>query len=306
MARPSAAEEAILLASDNATVADCLVKRGEAVGGSRFWDSISEEAEAALLERNDRLVNLRLAEYCFHPSTAQALFHRQPDDWAIRSLVLSNRQIAYSSAISGFPECLFDSGDTLRAYLFNITYDDASVLFANPTIDDRFLENVLALGDYWQAMREEARRYALRSLAFNPKMQAKPSLAEHPDDWYTARTLLGAAWRLVITLDANNYNAFDLAHLYENLAPDCNKGEGILEALPKWVPQNEEERERESKDNERGALSRYQSVRRAASAMLLHAREVKQEQLLDSEDVAIRCGAYVAGKFAPDEMKNVV
>ena len=61
VARPSKAEEAILLASDNATAADYLVKRGEAKAG-RFWDSISEETEAALLARNDRLINLRLAE----------------------------------------------------------------------------------------------------------------------------------------------------------------------------------------------------------------------------------------------------
>ncbi|MFA5990378.1 MAG: hypothetical protein WC803_12350 [Sphingomonas sp.] len=78
MARPSAAEEAILLASDNATIANYLVKRGEAEKG-RYWD-IAEKTEAALLSRNDRLVDLRLAEYCFYAATASALFHRDPTD----------------------------------------------------------------------------------------------------------------------------------------------------------------------------------------------------------------------------------
>ncbi len=156
MARPSKAEEEILLASDNATAADYLVKRGEAKAG-RFWDSISEETEAALLARNDRLINLRLAEYCLYPATAQALFQRDPSDWALRSLVLSNQKIAQGLLLESFPECLFGSVEALRAYLSSITPDDASVLFANPTIDDRFLEEVLRLGDCWHAMPERAR-----------------------------------------------------------------------------------------------------------------------------------------------------
>ncbi|WP_374543692.1 hypothetical protein [Sphingorhabdus sp.] len=109
MARPSKAEEAILLASDNAAVADYLVKRGEAETG-RFWDSISEETEGALLERNDRLVNLRLAEYCLYPATANTLFHHDPTDWALRSLVLSNQKIAQGLILNSFPECLSTPG----------------------------------------------------------------------------------------------------------------------------------------------------------------------------------------------------
>ncbi|MFA5990233.1 MAG: hypothetical protein WC803_11600 [Sphingomonas sp.] len=228
-------------------------------------------------------------------------------------MVLSNQKIA-EGARESFPiglfgsdeEGLFNNDEGLRAYLAAITYDDARVLFANPTIDDHFLENVLALGDYWQAMPERARRFALRSMARNPRLQTKPSLEFLPDGSYKARRLLGTAWRLVIALDANNYNAYDLSHLYENLAPECITGEGILEALPKWIPQNETERESESKDNQGGQLSSYQSIRQAASAMLLHARHLKQEHLLASEDNAIRCGAYLAGRFSPEEMNRAI
>lgn len=307
VARPSKAEEAILLASDNITVAEYLVRRGE-TATSRLWDSISEEAEAALLERNDRLVNLRLAEYCLYPATAQALFRRDQTDWPLRSLVLSNQKIAQGLLLNSFPECLFGSVEALRTYLSRITPDEASVLFANPAIDDRFLEEVLRLGDYWQVMPERARLVALSSLGDNPKLQKPVDSGDHVDGWgwHMAGKPFHAAWRLVIALDVNTDNARHLSHLYERLAPYCLEHDGILDALQKWIPQNDVEREVESKDNDRGNLSSYQSIRRAAASMLLQGSHLRQEQLLDSGDNAIRCGAYISGRFTPDEMKNAI
>lgn len=306
MARLNKAEEAILLASDNSAVADCLVQRGEEENG-RFWDSISEDTEAALLERGDRLIDLRLAEYCFYPATAYALFHRDPNDWALRSLVLSNRKIAGQS-FNSFPECVFGSDAKLRAYLAGITPDDVSVLFANPTIDDGFLENVLGLGDYWQAMPERARLVALSSLASNPKLQRPVDTADYLDGWgwHMVGKPFHAAWRLVIALDANADNARHLSHLYDHLAPYCLEREGILDALQKWIPQNDAEREEQDNENERSSLSPYQNIRRAAAAMLLQSNELNQENLLKSDDNAVRCGAYSSGKFTTDEMKSAI
>ena len=305
MARSSQAEEAILLASDNAAAADYLIKRGEAATG-RFWDPISEETEAALFERNDRLVNLRLAEYCLYPATACALFHRDPSDWPLRSLLLSNQKIA--GGFESFPECLFGSDDGLRAYLAGITPDDVNVLFSNPTIDVSFLEDVLRLGDHWKAMPERARLVAISSLANNPKLHKPVNTADHTDgwDWYMAQKPFNAAWHLLIALEVNAENARHLSRLYDRLAPYCPKRDGIFDALPRWVPQNDDERERERKDNESGWLSSYQSIRRAAAAMLLQGSELKQEYLLNSEDSSVRCGAYLAGKFTSEEMKSAI
>lgn len=302
MARPTGAEEAILLASDNAAVADYLAKRGEAET-NRFRDSISQEGEAALLERNDRLIDLRLAEYCHYPATARALFHRDPTDWALRSLVLSNQKIIFAS----FPECLFGSVDALRGYLSSVTNDEVSVLFANPAIDDNFLGDLLELDSHWQAMPEQARLVALRVLAYNPKLQ---KLVTYDDDsgWaeYVAQKPFNAAWRLVITLDANDDTAECLSRLYDRLAPECFHKTGIISALTKWIPQNVAELEDEAKDNKKGKLSSYQSIRRATAAMLLKNYHLKQEKLLESGDSAIRSGAYAAGSFTPEEIKSAI
>lgn len=307
MARYMAAEEAILLASDNAAVADYLVRRGESKNG-RFSDNISEETEAALLERNDRLVDLRLAEYCFYSSTATALLHRDPNDWALRSLVLSNQKIAPLLILRSFPECLFGNDEGLREYLSGISPDDAVVLFSNPTIGDRFLEEVLGLGDCWHAMPERTRLFALSGLADNPKLQKAVDDEDHDDGWgwHMAGKPFNAAWRLVIALDANEANARHLSRLYDRLARYCLESDGILDALPKWIPQSDAERDLERKDNKLGYLSSYQTIRRAAAAMLLSEHELEQGRLLDSDDSAIRCGAYLVARFTPAEMESAI
>ena len=143
MPRPHKAEEAILLASSNSAVADYLVQRAEG-WQSILLDSISEKTEAALLERDDRLIDLRLAEYCVYETTAQTLFQRDPKDWALRSLLLSNQMLDKTFQLSGFPKLLFGDEDNLKTYLSTIVPDDVIVLFANPTLNDSFLENVLA------------------------------------------------------------------------------------------------------------------------------------------------------------------
>jgi hypothetical protein len=307
MARQTKAEEAILLASSSPAVADYLVNRGES-SKTRVWDAISAETEAALLERGDRLIDLRLAEYCLHQSTAQSLFQRDATDWPVRSLVLSNQGLAAGLIFHSFPQCVFGGESALTAYLSTITPDELSVLFTNPTLDNSFLENVLSLGNLWQAMPEQSQRIALSSLASNPKLHKEVSTSDHAEGfgWYMAGKPFAAAWRLVINLEPTAVNATHLSHLYDRLAPYCLQREGILASLPRWVPQSDDEARAEVSDNEKVRASSYQDIRRAAAAMLLASYEVKQEALLDSEDMALRGGAYVAGKFTPQTIRDAV
>lgn len=307
MARPYGTEEAIVLASPNEAVAEYLIKRGESDPGPWF-DSLSEDCEAALLERGDRLIDLRLAEYCYYSSTAHALFHRTHDDKALRALVLSNCRMAVGLAAAAYPECIFRGESQLREYLGSISNEEIWVLFGNPTLDDRFLENFLSLGSFWQAMPDQQRLMSLSALARNSKLHKAVDTADHADGWgwHMAGQPFHAAWRLVIALDVNAESARHLSQLYDRIAPYCLQREGILDALPRWVPQNDDEREEEGKDNGRGSLSSYQTIRRAAAAMLLQGYEVKQEQLLASGDNAIRGGAYLAGRFSPQEMKGAI
>lgn len=307
MTRPSKAEEAILLASDNSAVADYLVARGTACK-SPSGSGISMETEVSLLERGDRLIDLRLAEYCLHEKTAQMLFHRDPEDSVLRSLILSNQAIGGGWPIPEFPTCIFGNEDGLLAYFATITIEEVQVLFVNPALGDNFLENVLSLKEYWQAMSVRSRQVMLSNLANNPKMQKPVRMADYDDgeNWVDASQPFDAAWRLVVNLEATSSNAFHLSWFYQKLAPYCLDREGILEALPRWVAKTPAEKQEEDENNKKGELSPYQNIRRATAAMLLGTSTTEQDTLVQSDDIAVRCGAYVAGRFTPDEMKTAI
>jgi hypothetical protein len=55
-------------------IRDSLIERANRHGAASY---VSEEVEAELLARQDRLLDLTLAEFCQHAETARALFFRE-------------------------------------------------------------------------------------------------------------------------------------------------------------------------------------------------------------------------------------
>jgi hypothetical protein len=309
MAKSEKVVEAILQASDNATVADYLVRRAaDPVDPEwiRLWGGISQEGEFALLERADRLVDLRLAEFCQHKTTARALFHRDDEDTVLRSLVLSNRTQSFA-----LPEALFRDATEeewkdypeghplyrVESLLMRITEEETRALFENPAISRRFLAQFLMAKHYphssrfmyWQALQPEMRNHALRALAGNPLWQQWKVFEGSTPELY-------AAWGLLGLLEVTAPYPYLLAELCEELPTVWD--DDLATALQRWIPQNDEEREREVEDNRRGDLSNYQRIRRAASAALLKAGRMSQKDLVQSDDLALRCGAYMGGSFS--------
>ena len=219
MGRTPGAEEAILLASSAGAVRRYLSKRAEKASA---FDPVGQEAEAQLLARDDRLIDLSLAEYCLHRETAQALFERNPDDWPIRSLVLANQALGTSEFTDRFPACLFESEEKLLTYLGAISPDERSVLFSNPSLDESFLEAFLSMGKPWEAMDSQQRLWALDNLAANAKLHKERSTRDFDEgwDWYMAGKPFEAAWSLLERLDPSPENAKHLSVLLRDLPAD--------------------------------------------------------------------------------------
>ena len=74
MGRTSWADGEVLLASSAERIRDSLIERANRHGDASY---VSEEVEAELLARQDRLLDLTLAEFCQHAETARALFFRE-------------------------------------------------------------------------------------------------------------------------------------------------------------------------------------------------------------------------------------
>ncbi len=289
MKRTSKAEEAILLASEPSDIREYLTKRAS---NSEFFDPIGAEAEAQLLARGNRLLDLSLAEYCLHRETALALFERNADDWPVRALVLSNQALAKAS-FRGFPECLFGPPEAVIRYLKTISSDERAILFSNPSIDDGFLNDFLSLGGPWEAMDPDQRLFALDNLASNEKLHRRRSTVDYDEgwDWYMAGKPFEAAWNLIQTLEPGAKTAKHLSGLLRDLPADSFKTEGMEEALAGWRSASGSEEEEASK-NKKGRLSDFQSVRQAGARLLASRHDTTPGALRSSDDVAERCGAY--------------
>lgn len=292
MKRTSKAEGAILLASAPSDVREYLAKRASKAD---LLDPICAETEAELLARGDRLLDLSLAEYCLQGETALALFERDPDDWPVRALVLSNQALAKTS-FCGFPECLFGSMEAVIQYLRIVSPDERAILFSNPSLADDFLEAFLSLGEPWEAMNPEQRLWALDNLASNEKLHRRRSTADYDEgwDWYMAGRPFEAAWSLILKLEPSEKTAKHLSRLLRDLPTDNFKIEGIEEALVNWHSAPGAEAE-EAEKNEKGRLSNFQSVRQAGARLLAARHDATSEAFRSSDDVAFRCGAYEGG-----------
>lgn len=292
MRRSEAAEEAILLASPPGDVRQYIIKRAEA---ANYFDPISREAEAQLLGRNDRLLDLTLAEYCLRAETAQALLARDAGDWPIRSLVLSNRALGKAQMMRRFPACLFETDDGLLSYLATISVGELGELFRNPNLDDAFLHEFLSLGRSWQAMNDRERLWALNYLAANEKLQRKLSSGDFDDgwDWYMAGKPFQAAWSLIERLEPNTETARHLAALLRNLPIDIPETKGIADAVSRWRATGSD-RDEEAKANDKGRLSNFQQVRQSGARLLASRHDAEPQLYWDNDDVALRCGAYEA------------
>lgn len=302
--RTSKAEEAILLASEPRDVREYLAKRASRAS---LFDPISKDAEAELLSSGDRLIDLSLAEYCLHPDTARVLFDRDPDDWPIRALVLSNTALAKSS-FRGFPECLFGSEDAVLGYLKTSSADEQAMLFRNPSLDESFLESFLSLGKPWEVIDEERRLWALDHLGRNEKLRRRRSTADHEDgwDWYMAGKPFEAAWSLIEKLEPSAEAAAHLSSLLRDLPADTFKTEGMSEALEKWRVSSSD-LPREQADNAKARLSSFQQVRQSGARVLAGKYDAKPDEFLSSDDMAIRCGAYEGySKLTADQIKAAV
>ncbi len=299
MERTTSAKEAILLASAPKDVRDYLEKRASE---RNFFDPIGDEAEAELLGKGDRLIDLSVAEFCLYPATARALFDRDSDDWPIRSLVLSNRALSLASFIAGFPECLFGSKEETLEYLKAITPDERATLFSNPALDDRFLESFLSLGEPWEAMDPEQSLWALDNLASNEKLRSRPSAADHDDGygWYLAGKPFEAAWSLIEKLEVTTETAARLGRLLYNLPAEAHIGKSLLEAVCRWKTPDEI-LAKEEEDNAKGRLSDFQTVRQAGARLLANRHDADRSQFLDSDDIALRCGAYQGNRWLDAE-----
>jgi hypothetical protein len=194
------------------------------------------------------------------------------------------------------------SEEATLSFLSNASGSERAALFSNPSLDDSFLESFLSLGPPWEAMDAEQRLWALDNLAENEKLQRDRDSANYSGGWawFMAGKPFEAAWGLLYRLDPTPEAARHLGNLLRDLIADCSDKKEIGAALDKWCTP-EAEAEREAEENAKGRLSAFQTVRQAGARLLASGYNASTEELLDSDDVARRCGAYEGARQLSEE-----
>lgn len=297
--------EAKILASAPDTVAAWLAKSGEFSHWSKDADA---NLEVNLLARNERLIDLALAEYGFSDEVLRELFNR--DDEVIRAAVLSNKRILGSKTAYGLwiEHWQFIKVGPDFSWMAELSDVEADALFSNPSLPAAFIMDFFERGGAWEKFDDDQRFRAASNIikTIKTRQHSSAPINRLKID-YKDELLLRAAWRFSNVAPVEYHWAYALGDLYSELQPIYFSDFDPLSAATRWhLPGTDtEELDAEKQDNQNGYLSTFQMVRSGLARAASRASRYRR-QILNNSDVAIRCGGYSILGLSVKEMEAAV
>lgn len=301
-------KEAELLASSPEAVVAYLKERD-----SRDGDDALEDT---LLELNNPLIDLALAQYGRSLDVLKTLFHR--GQLALRVAVLANQAAEINEWCYRWPfnvdlkatgkedldseQFSFqEKKDLIKAYLTDASDEEICALFENPKLGLHFLKDFLDNQQYaywgaWDALNENKQQIAVMALKGNENL--KPLLGWLPSTFEIEADLYSSAWKLADRVPVTARWAVVLNLLYESLPPQRNSFVYInnpLKLASRWHPTKQDDIEIENKEIVSiSCFYCFQKIRYNLAKIAIictgYARDI--DALLASEDIAFRAAAY--------------
>lgn len=293
--------EAKLLASAPDTVATWLAKLGET---SSWGENADVALELNLLARNERLIDLALAEYGLSQEVLHQLFHR--DDEVIRAAILSNQRLLKSKTRLGFwvEYWQFVNKGPDVSWMAGLSLVEAQALFTNRSLPDAFIADFFEQKSPWEVLNDDQRLSAANGIIETLKERQISQVSSNSRTFFRGSLAGNAAWKFASIAPVDVFWAEALGELYSWLTPTTISYSDALQVAERWNLQDTDkcELERERQRNKYGYLSVYQSVR-CALARLASQKLSRGRLILENEDVAIRCGGYSALSLSVAEME---
>jgi hypothetical protein len=275
-------------------------------------EDVDEFTEQRLLDKDDRFIDLTLAQYCFCPETLGRLFKKSKDEsnYPLSLACISNASVSSRRyAIAMQPECLFlnSNKEGLEAWFKSATDEEIDALFRNPTIDDDFLTKVLEGKQFWPEMTDEQKSTALRALCSNPRIVTRYN-NKMMDGWaeYSYGRVPDAIWHLAERLPVAGKWARTLGDLLEKVVGRCH-GMDMVAVAERWNVVDSNEKPEKKKQY----LNAFESVRYSlfkSSGTIKQAygkdRAVARKPYLENKDVAFRAAAYNILALEADEIQS--
>ena len=300
-------QEAELLAMSPEAVAEFLKKRAKQSMDELDHDPVDEEAEVALRGRSSPLIDLALARYARFMETLRPIFQSSKPCGAVRLAVLSNgtRWPAYTHfPVELFGERKQEAREQAAAWLAEAPKEELCALFENPWIDDDFLSDLLERSKPWDALSDESLMFIVAILSHNERMWTPRE--DFVDGSESARynAVFDSAWKLAESIEPSESWAKALSYLYDRLEPYAFSIKEPLRLVNRWWPEpsNSKLIEKETKENARGSLSFYQSVRKGLAKLALRSNSSLLPGLLASDDPGLRAAAYADGHLATEQL----
>lgn len=194
----------------------------------------------------------------------------------------------------------------MAQWLASANDDELVALFENPTLSDSFLCDLLERRKGWESIDEDRLCKFVSVMHRNPRMRT-PRDDDYMDGWaeHSYRSVFNAAWKLAETAPATAGWAFSLGWLYEQLHTDAFSIKEPLALAARWhvAPDDVEANERQAKDHAIGYLGKMERVRKGLARLALSKNSKLLEELLASDDLALRAAAYSGGRLNADQLR---
>lgn len=234
--------------------------------------------EHLLHRRKNKLIDLGLAQFGYAPRTLRTVFLR--GNSGVRSAVLTNPNLFSKYSIS--PVIDFDNA------IIKLKGHELQKLASNQYLPDEFYISLINRSCYFANLKERDYMFMLQVLGRNPRMST-PYNYIYLDglEEYNYEKVFTAAWQLTATAPVTETWAITLAGLLYKAEPP-SPGLDIASLIDRWSPAPTEPNE---------PYRNYYFLR-TRLADLLNANE----QLLNSNDIALRCSFY--RRFSPAEFPD--
>jgi hypothetical protein len=284
--------EAKLLASAPDTVAAWLEKSSEVSSWAKDADAV---LELNLLARNERLIDLALAEHGLAQRVLHELYHR--NDEVLRVAVLSNQRLLRSRSEFGLwvEYWQFVNKGPDVSWMAGLSLVEAQALFTNRSLPDAFIADFFEQKSPWEVLNDGQRLSAANGIIETLKQRQISQGSSNNRTFFRGSVAGNAAWKFASIAPVDVFWAEALFELYSWLTPTTISNFDALQVAERWNLQDTDksELEREIEYNKLGYLSTYQSVR-CGLARLASEKLSSRSLILENEDVAIRCGGYSA------------
>lgn len=300
-------QEAELMVMPPLAVADFLKKRANQTGSESYWDPVDEASERKLRDRADPLIELSLARYGRHESVISELFQSASDNSPIRLACLANNFRTRRGLFTWFPEKLLNlnPGGMLK-WILEASDTEFDALFENPTLNDSFLRDVLERRNELKAITDDRLRHIVWVLHRNPRM-LEWRQCDYMEEYYQYdySDVFNALWKLAETVPANKEWADAIGSLYVELPTYSYSIKTPLKLAERWHvdPSNADAREEHLKNHEWGYLGKMERVRMGLARLALRKDRSLLAELLASDDLAFRVGAYAAGNLTAEQLQ---